>query len=122
MMTLFIEGGALFMGMLSIVLLIVFVLAIKNGLALLQAKRVEASNIAYIRSLGLFGFVLGMLGQFIGLFAAFEYIATKGSVSPSIMAGGFKVSSITSIYGMIIFLVAYLFWFGLDSLSKKKTL
>jgi MotA/TolQ/ExbB proton channel family protein len=119
MISLFIEGGALFMGMLSIVLLLILVLALRNGLSLFQGKPVETSNMAYIKSLGLFGFVLGMLGQFIGLFMAFEYIAEKGSVSPAIMAGGLKVSSITNIYGMIIFLISYLLWFALETYLKK---
>lgn len=121
MKTLFIEGGVLFMGMLSIVLLFVFVVAIKIGLDLLQGKPDNTSNLVYIKPLGLFGFVLGFLGQFIGLFTAFEYIADKGSISPAVLAGGFKVSSIPSIYGMLIFLVSYLLWFGLDVMFKKKS-
>ena len=125
MKTLFFEGGVLFMSLLSIVLLAILVLAVKNIVLVAKNEKEElvfSSQIGYIKSLGLFALVLGFLGQFLGLFQAFEYIASKGTVSPSILAAGFRVSSIASIYGMIIFLVAYLLWFGLDSLSKKKTL
>lgn len=125
MKTLFVEGGVLFMGMLSIVLLAILVLAVKNSVLVAKNEKeasVFSSQVGYIKSLGLFALVMGFLGQFIGLFSAFEYIAANGTVSPSILAAGFKVSSIASIYGMVIFLVAYLLWFGLDSLSKKKTL
>lgn len=115
------EGGVLFMGMLSIVLLVILALAVKS--IIFDTKNEEhgfRNQIGYIKSLGLFAVVLGMLGQFIGLFTAFEYIAATGSVSPAILAGGFKVSSITSIYGIIIFLIAYLLWFGISSLKDKK--
>lgn len=125
MKTVFMEGGVLFMGMLSIVLLVILALAVKSIVLVAKNEKEESAfskQVGYIKSLGLFALVMGFLGQFLGLFSAFGFIAQQGTVSPSILATGFKVSSIASIYGMIIFLVAYLFWFGLDSLSKKKTL
>jgi len=123
MLTYFIEGGVLFMGMLSIVFLAVLIIAIKKGLSILSKDTdIEKSNnhIGVIKSLGLFALVLGFLGQFIGLLVAFNFIAQAGTISPAILASGLKVSSITSIYGMIIFLVAYLFWFGLNVFFTKK--
>ncbi|MCF6359604.1 MAG: MotA/TolQ/ExbB proton channel family protein [Cyclobacteriaceae bacterium] len=123
MLTYFNEGGALFMGMLSIVFLVVFILSIKNALVIFSKegdKEKISSQISSIKSLGLFALVLGFLGQFLGLFQAFSFIAEVGTISPAILASGLKVSSITSIYGMIIFLVAYLIWFGLNLVLKKE--
>ncbi len=123
MLTYFNEGGVLFMGMLSLVFLVVLIIAIKNGLSIFSKEgdmEKLNSHIGVIKSLGLFALVLGFLGQFLGLFQAFSYIAEVGTISPSILASGLKVSSITSIYGMIIFLVAYLLWFGLNTVMTKK--
>lgn len=123
MKTLFVEGGVLFMGMLSIVLLLVLVLAVKNIVLVAKNEKEESAfsaQIGYLKSLGLFALVLGFLGQFLGLFQAFGFIAQQGTVSPSILAAGFKVSSISSIYGMVIFLISYLLWFALDTFLKKK--
>jgi len=124
MLKYFIEGGSLFMGMLSIVLLIIIVLTVVNGRAILSGKIKDnyesGGSITYIKSLGLFGLVLGMLGQFIGMFQAFKIIGSGMEISPAILAGGLKVSSITSIYGMIIFLVSYLLWFMLRTLIARK--
>ncbi|VAW26198.1 hypothetical protein MNBD_BACTEROID06-1154 [hydrothermal vent metagenome] len=123
MLTYFNEGGVLFMGMLSIVFLLVFIMSIKNALVIFSKegdKEKISSQISSIKSLGLFALVLGFLGQFLGLFQAFSIIAEVGSISPAILANGLKVSSITSIYGMIIFLVAYLLWLGLNAMLKKK--
>jgi biopolymer transport protein ExbB/TolQ len=118
----FIEGGPLFMGMLSIVLLVVLVLAIIYWLGIRSGKIDALSDkLNHIKSLGLFAFVLGMLGQFLGLFQAFNVIGQGMEISPRIFAMGLKVSSITSIYGMIIFLVSYLLWFALKALASGKS-
>ncbi len=122
MLTYFNEGGALFMGMLSIVFLVVFIMSIKNALIIFSKesdKEKVSSQIGSIKSLGLFALVLGFLGQFLGLFQAFNFIAEAGTISPAILANGLRISSIASIYGMIIFLVAYLLWFGLSILKNK---
>lgn len=117
----FIEGGPLFMGMLSIVFLIVLVLTFTTGRAIMSDKLEGKTNgLSYIKSLGLFAFVLGMLGQFLGLFQAFEVIGQGMEVSPSIFAMGLKISSISSIYGMIIFLISYLIWFVLKSTIERR--
>jgi len=119
-----IEGGMLFMGMLSIVFLTVLVLTVVIGGAIFTNKVIDDKQInvqlGYIKSLGLFGLILGMLGQFIGLFEAFRIIETGMEISPAFLAGGVRVSSITTIYGMIIFLVAYLLWFSLKALATRK--
>ena len=61
-----------------------------------------------IKGIGLLAVVVGILGQMIGLFSAFQAIEQMGSVSPAMLAGGLKVSSITTIYGLIIYVVAIL--------------
>ena len=61
--------------------------------------------------IGSFAFLFGILGQIIGLFEAFEVIQRVGEISPSLIAGALKISSIAPIYGMVLFLVSSLFWF-----------
>lgn len=112
------------MGMLSIVFLVILAIAVINVLRLMSDKSTandhRTNQVGIIKALGLFAFVLGMLGQFLGLFQAFDIIGSGMEISPAIMAQGVKLSMITSVYGMIIFLVAYLLWFILRSLSAKK--
>jgi biopolymer transport protein ExbB/TolQ len=118
-----IEGGILFMGMLSVVFLVILVLTVVIGGSIITNKEIDDKinvRLGYIKSLGLFGLILGMLGQFIGLFEAFRIIETGMEISPAFLAGGVRVSSITSIYGMIIFLVAYALWFILKALMARK--
>ena len=106
------------MGMLSIVFLAVLVLSFTTGKAIMSEGK--SNGLSYIKSLGFFAFVLGMLGQFLGLFRAFEVIGQGMEISPQIFAMGLKISSISSIYGMIIFLISYLLWFVLKTAVERK--
>lgn len=119
MIDLFYMGGPLFMGMLSIILLSALVIAVINAKHVFgsgqQDKARIKNRIGYIRSLGLLAVVIGFLGQLIGLYSAFQFIEAGSEISPAILAGGLKVSSITTIYGLIIFVVCYLIWLLMDS-------
>jgi hypothetical protein len=85
----FMMGGPLFMSILTLLLIGVVYAA-------LQRK-------AIFKEFGLAALAFGFLGQLIGLLGAFEAIEATGGVSQSILAGGLKVSSITSIYGLMIY-------------------
>ena len=61
-----------------------------------------------VKELGLLALAVGFLGQLLGLFGAFEGIEQMGGVSQAMLAGGLKVSSITSIYGLLIYIVSLL--------------
>ncbi|MBL6867880.1 MAG: MotA/TolQ/ExbB proton channel family protein [Cryomorphaceae bacterium] len=91
MLDYFYMGGPLFMGMLTLIFIVLVVAAVlKKG----------------VKEIGLLALAIGFLGQFIGLFGAFEAIESIGGVSQSLLAGGLKVSSITSIYGLLIYIIS----------------
>ncbi|MEO9805678.1 MAG: MotA/TolQ/ExbB proton channel family protein [Reichenbachiella sp.] len=114
MINLLFEGGILFMSILTIIL------GTNCGIFIfhLMKKTTDESQISLIKSVGLFALVFGLLGQFIGLYSALQHLSTVESVSSTILAGGIRVSSITTIYGMIIFVISYLMWFGLKFIPK----
>ncbi|MEL0334692.1 MAG: MotA/TolQ/ExbB proton channel family protein [Schleiferiaceae bacterium] len=93
MLDYFMMGGPLFMGILTLILLLMIYAAVRNGC---------------VKELGLLALAVGFLGQLIGLFGAFEGIEQMGGVSQAMLAGGLKVSSITSIYGLLIYTVSLL--------------
>lgn len=123
MTKLFIEGGPAFMGILTLVLLVIFVLTIVNAVYLASGKShdpgIVKSRLGYIKSTGLFALIAGMLGQLIGMYQAFEAIQRIGKVSPALLAGGMKVSMITTMYGFAIFIIAYLLWFALEAYATR---
>jgi len=108
-----VEGGIGFMSMLFILLLAVIAtaaLAVKN-----KEDRVKSEKWLKIsQDIALFALVFGILGQLIGLVAAFQGIEKMGEVSQAMLAGGLKISSYTTLYGFFIFLLGKLFKIGFN--------
>jgi hypothetical protein len=95
-----VQGGMLFMSILTIL----FIATIATGVLGL-IKREDAKWLKISKETALLALVWGILGQVLGLFAAFQGIEQMGEVSQAMLAGGLKVSSYTTIYGLIIFIV-----------------
>lgn len=123
MFRLFYEGGPLFMGILTLLLLIVLVLAGRSWMKYSSKDRnvyETRRSLVYVKNVGILAFVVGVLGQLIGLYSAFIAIEEMGGVSPAMLAGGLKVSMITTLYGAIIFIIALLIWLLMDSRLESK--
>ncbi|MDR9408153.1 MAG: MotA/TolQ/ExbB proton channel family protein [Balneolaceae bacterium] len=119
MFDLFYAGGPLFMGILTIILVALIATAVYS---LIKIKRDGSSSksVSLVKEIGIFGFVFGIFGQFLGLYQAFNAIEAAGDVSPALLAGGLKVSMITTLYGMTIFVIAWLLYFGLKLLTGRE--
>ncbi|MDX1545445.1 MAG: MotA/TolQ/ExbB proton channel family protein [Rhodothermales bacterium] len=92
------------------------------GLAVRAAARVFGGaaptagvrrEIGAIVHLGGFCLAFGVLGQALGLYEAFTVIEQMGGIPPAMLAGGLKVSMITTLYGLILFLLSGVLWFVL---------
>jgi biopolymer transport protein ExbB/TolQ len=120
----FIMGGTLFMSILTILLVIIVAVSAYFAIVIASGKSRERENfphqLKYVRSIGLFTLISGILGQLIGLFMAFTAIEAAQDISPAIMAGGLKVSMISTLTGMVIYLISILIWFVLDLWHQKK--
>ena len=92
MIDLFYMGGPLFMGILTLIFLAVLIAAFLRKPA--------------VKELGLIALAFGFLGQLIGLYGAFQGIEAMGGVSQAMLAGGLKVSSITALYGLVIYIIS----------------
>ena len=89
MLHLFIEGGPLFMGILTIELVFLLIAAWKAP--------------AWVKEIGLVALITGILGTLIGMQQACDAIQRAGDISLGIMAGGMKVALITVVYGGLIY-------------------
>ena len=114
MKELFYQGGVLFMSVLTILLIIAVVWILFNWLKYLSKKQQDKlaalRMIKYGKSIGLLAMVTGILGQLIGLYSAFSTIEQVKNVSPEVLFGGLKVSMITTLYGIFIFISVTLLW------------
>jgi len=124
MFDLFYKGGPLFMGILTLLFFIILAIALYNLVIILRGDFKDINEtrnkLKYIKSLGLFAFVTGFLGQLLGLFNAFSAIEQAMEISPPILAGGLKISMITPIYGILILLFSYIFWIILDYMASRR--
>ncbi|MDT8402590.1 MAG: MotA/TolQ/ExbB proton channel family protein [Bacteroidales bacterium] len=124
MFELFYIGGPLFMGILTFLFFIILAIAVYHLVIILKNdfKDINESRkkLKYIKSLGLFAFVTGIMGQLLGLYNAFGAIEKAMDISPALLAGGLKVSMITPIYGALIFVISYLLWIILDYVASNK--
>lgn len=101
MVELFQMGGTLFMSLISICHIAMFlgiVMHFRGG-----------KSLSYVREFGLLALALGILGQLIGLFEAFKAIEIMGDVSPTLLAAGLKVSSVTTLYGFFGFIISRIY-------------
>jgi biopolymer transport protein ExbB/TolQ len=121
----FVMGGSLFMSFLTILLVIIVAVSVYFAIVIANGKAKDKTNfihqLKYVKSIGLFTMITGILGQLIGLFMAFTAIEVAEDISPAILAGGLKVSMITTLTGTFIYLISILIWFLLDLWYQKTT-
>lgn len=114
MVELFYEGGPLFMTLVSLAGLTAAGLFINVVRKLLQGKQPSAQQLKSIPIAGSTAFMLGILAQAVGLYQAMIAIQAAGDVSPALIVGGFKVSMIAPIYGLIIFVLTLIIYLVLN--------
>jgi biopolymer transport protein ExbB/TolQ len=124
MKEIFFMGGSLFMSILTLLFISMVAWAIYQALPVLRNQQFNVEKVSarlkHVRSIGLFAMVFGILGQLIGLYEAFSAIEEAGDISPGLVYSGLKVSMITTLYGITIFLISLILWFLLDYLISKK--
>lgn len=104
----FLEGGALFMSLILLCLLLSIYFMVKSFLILNTDKETSKRMLKHIGDSGTLGLALGVLGAFIGLLTAFDVIEATGGAAPSIIAGGLKVAILSPIFGLFTFSFAKL--------------
>ena len=112
------------MSILSFIFLTILFIAGRNIYDLVSnsgANPDKQINVSSVLQLGIFAAVFGIFGQCIGLFQAFMAIEEAGDISPAIIFGGLKVSMITTLYGLMIFLISFIIWFGLKQKAIAKS-
>jgi hypothetical protein len=121
---LFHQGGPLFMGILTILLLIILAITVLYAISIFSGKAQNSESfghrLTYLKSMGLFTMITGILGQLIGLLMAFGAIERAGDISPQMVYGGLKISFYTTVYGIVIYLLSILLWLILDLWHHKQ--
>lgn len=128
MKELFFMGGAVFMGILTILLVIStawimyhFIIGY-NSKSLIREELLR--KLDYGKSIGLFAMIIGVLAQLIGLYSMFssieDAIDKTISISSAMIFGAIKVTMLSSIYGILIYLFSFVLCFVANNMIERK--
>ena len=104
----FMEGGALFMSLILICLLISIYFIVKSILNIKTNIEISKKMLKHISDSGTLGLALGIMGAFLGLITAFDALEASGAAEPAILAGGLKVALLSPLFGLFTFSVSKL--------------
>jgi len=114
-------GGLLFMTVLSLAFTSIIAATVLNIVRLVKgsysSKQILAIN--DVKAIGVFAIVWGIFGQSIGLFSALQALEGSPDISPAMIYGGLKMSFITTLYGMFIFILSWIITIVLNNWSRN---
>ena len=102
----FLEGGALFMSIILICLLLSIFFTVKSVFNIKINIETSKKMLKLISVSGSLGLAIGVMGAFIGLISAFDVIEASGGAEPAIIAGGLKVALLSPLFGLFTFSVS----------------
>ncbi len=89
---LYVEGGAGFMTIISIFLILLLIAAWKAP--------------KWVKEIGIGALVVGVFATLLGLLQVFDVVHMIGDVSLPVICGGLKVTLITTFYGLIVYFIS----------------
>ena len=120
MRDLFIEGGVKFMTPIAIMLFVVLALAGIAAYRYFTRGSVSQRLVESIQQIGMLAMAWGVFSTVLGFFQALRVLSELKEPLPfHVIMGGLKVALITSLFGMIVFLVSFLLSIGLRPLVRK---
>jgi MotA/TolQ/ExbB proton channel family len=113
------EGGPFFMSLILICLMLALVFLVLGFLNKKKDINKSRKMIGLASDVSILGLVFGLLGSIIGMISAFDAIGAIGDVSTSIIAGGLKVSLLTTVFGSVTFILPRIGIIILKGLQKS---
>lgn len=117
---LFKMGGIQFMAVVTILGVVMIFYSVKSIINVFVKNDYGSKGVNYIIMYGSLAFIIGLLGQAIGMFAAFAAIQEAGDISPALIAGGLRVSMIAPLYGLFYFILSIPIWVVLREKIKRE--
>ena len=115
----FLEGGALFMSLILICLLLSIYFMARGFLSVKTNPVLSKKMLPFINDSGTLGLALGFFSAFLGLITGFDAIEASGAAEPSILAGGIKVALLSPLFGLFTFIVSRVGMLLLKLLQKN---
>ena len=118
----FIDGGPFFMTLHFLMWILVILFTIRF-LRNYYSKNKDLKKLSKFNStiifIGGFGFLLSLFYRTLGIYGALASIEVAQDISPTILAGGLRVSLIAPLYSFFLFLISSIIWFVFRNLIKE---
>lgn len=118
----FIEGGPFFMSLILISLLLSLVFLIRGFTYVNKNPKISKKMLRLVNDTSLLGLVLGFLGSIIGLIGAFDAIEGLDKINSAMLAGGLKISFLTTVFGSLVFIISRIGILVLRSMIKEQNI
>lgn len=109
----FLSGGVLMYPLLLIAVGVIAA-AIRTAVLLYGERRASPLAGRWLQAIlfwGAISVLVGLLGTTVGVIQMAQAIALAGSVSATLVWAGFGIALVTTIFGMLIFLLSAVLWF-----------
>lgn len=100
------EGGPFFMSLILICLILTVFFLVKSFMSLTRNVPQSKKMMRLAADAGLLGLVIGFFASIIGMITAFDSIEAIDNISSGMMAGGLKVSFLTTLFGTLTFIIS----------------
>ena len=115
------EGGFLGMSLILLCLVLAAFFAIKAFSSLKADFPVFEKYRKLINQVVLIALVISFLNSLLGLIQAFDSLEATGGGDPAIVAGGLKVTLLSPLFGLLVFVLGYSTTFILSWMRKAET-
>lgn len=116
----FVEGGVTGMTLILICLLLAVFFAFK---AFANLNGEAATFLKYkklINQVVLLGLVISIVNSLMGLIQGFDALEATGGADPAILAGGLKITLLSPLFGLTVFIIGYSTTFILTWMRKAE--
>lgn len=119
MFDLYYAGGPLFMSLVTLEGFLLIAICIRAFLGIKKGTVRSVDDLFPIRVVGTLALMTGLLGQITGLYQAMQAIEAAGDISMSLLAGGLRISSIVTIYGILWYLAGLCVWLAINTMRLR---
>ena len=103
------------MWLLLLLAVVIIILTVKKSIDLFALKDLSPAKqeigINAVLFWGVMSLIIGIFAHFVGIMYAMYAIRMANDISPAIVAGGYAVSLITILFGLLILMLSSIFWF-----------
>ncbi|MEZ4839984.1 MAG: hypothetical protein R2821_00290 [Flavobacteriaceae bacterium] len=117
------SSSPIFMGILTLLLTVLIVWFIYISISYNKPAKNNESNrnkIKYLKSIGLFALVIGVLHQLIAWYNIIYEIEQAADINAAIVITALKTTMVPLIYGVLIYLLSLIFWFAINLFFVEK--